>query len=478
MEELDDLPGQLRGEIEHFFSIYKVPEGKEVEVQGWEGREVAEQLLDDARSRRSVAGVGVDQRQQRLAGREAPARSRPRARRGSARSVASGLATCGVISARGSVHSGWPSGSGSGSVTSSAAPAIAPRARAATSASVSTSAPRATLTSHASLAHRLELGGADQVPRVGRGGRRDHDVVRPRQTRRAGPPGSVPSRPRRVTAQDLDAQRLEQLDQRPADAAGADDRHRRAVQRGRPAAASSVVARAHVGEPPRAGEHERQRVLGDRPPVGARGRGPRRSPSILGSHCSTPADGSCTQRTPLRQRLREVRAGSNPPTRGRRPRRADRSGRRPPRRPPRRADRTRAPRARSAACCEPTRPDGDRPAPLRPRPVEVVRRAARARRARPRAGRRDAGRRARPQRRRQVDAAGDPRRPRAAGRRHRHAPARARPRVPAPARARRRAHAARAGCAPPGPSWPSWRASCTRSSAGWPTRGWPPTSTP
>jgi inorganic pyrophosphatase len=49
MEELDDLPGQLRGEIEHFFSIYKVPEGKDVEIQGWESREVAEQLLDESR---------------------------------------------------------------------------------------------------------------------------------------------------------------------------------------------------------------------------------------------------------------------------------------------------------------------------------------------------------------------------------------------------------------------------------------------
>jgi inorganic pyrophosphatase len=51
LEELDDLPSQLRDEIEHFFSIYKVPEGKEVEIQGWEGREVAERLLDEARER-------------------------------------------------------------------------------------------------------------------------------------------------------------------------------------------------------------------------------------------------------------------------------------------------------------------------------------------------------------------------------------------------------------------------------------------
>jgi inorganic pyrophosphatase len=49
MESLGDLPDQLRAEIEHFFSIYKVPEGKAVEIHGWEDREVAEQLLRDAR---------------------------------------------------------------------------------------------------------------------------------------------------------------------------------------------------------------------------------------------------------------------------------------------------------------------------------------------------------------------------------------------------------------------------------------------
>ena len=49
METLGDLPPQLRQEIEHFFSIYKVPEGKAVEIQGWEGREFAERLLADSR---------------------------------------------------------------------------------------------------------------------------------------------------------------------------------------------------------------------------------------------------------------------------------------------------------------------------------------------------------------------------------------------------------------------------------------------
>jgi inorganic pyrophosphatase len=49
MEQLDDLPSQLRQEIEHFFSIYKIPEGKDVEIQGWEDREFAERLLADSR---------------------------------------------------------------------------------------------------------------------------------------------------------------------------------------------------------------------------------------------------------------------------------------------------------------------------------------------------------------------------------------------------------------------------------------------
>jgi inorganic pyrophosphatase len=49
MESLDDIPEQLRDEIEHFFGSYKLLEGKDVEVQGWEGREVAEQLVADSR---------------------------------------------------------------------------------------------------------------------------------------------------------------------------------------------------------------------------------------------------------------------------------------------------------------------------------------------------------------------------------------------------------------------------------------------
>ena len=50
-ERLEDLPEQLRDEIAHFFTIYKQPEGKTVEIHGWEDREVAERLLAEARER-------------------------------------------------------------------------------------------------------------------------------------------------------------------------------------------------------------------------------------------------------------------------------------------------------------------------------------------------------------------------------------------------------------------------------------------
>jgi inorganic pyrophosphatase len=43
VEGVDGLPSQLRTEIEHFYSIYKQPEGKEVEVHGWADRDVAEE---------------------------------------------------------------------------------------------------------------------------------------------------------------------------------------------------------------------------------------------------------------------------------------------------------------------------------------------------------------------------------------------------------------------------------------------------
>ena len=50
-ERLDDLPGQLRGEIEHFWSIYKLPQGRTIEVHGWEDRDAALAVLDESRRR-------------------------------------------------------------------------------------------------------------------------------------------------------------------------------------------------------------------------------------------------------------------------------------------------------------------------------------------------------------------------------------------------------------------------------------------
>jgi inorganic pyrophosphatase len=51
IESLDDLPTQLRDEIAHFFSIYKEPEGLEVDVQGWQPRDAALEVLEASRQR-------------------------------------------------------------------------------------------------------------------------------------------------------------------------------------------------------------------------------------------------------------------------------------------------------------------------------------------------------------------------------------------------------------------------------------------
>jgi len=53
LEDLGDLPGTLRTEIEHFWSIYKEPEGKPVEIQGWEDRDVALEVIEAGRQRRA-----------------------------------------------------------------------------------------------------------------------------------------------------------------------------------------------------------------------------------------------------------------------------------------------------------------------------------------------------------------------------------------------------------------------------------------
>ena len=57
LESLEDLPRTLTDEIAHFFSIYKQPEGKEVEVEGWAPREEALARIEEARAAFDRAGA-------------------------------------------------------------------------------------------------------------------------------------------------------------------------------------------------------------------------------------------------------------------------------------------------------------------------------------------------------------------------------------------------------------------------------------
>ena len=58
MERLEDLPEQLRVEIAHFFSMYKQPEGKAVEVEGWFSREEALTVIEES-TQRWTSGRGA-----------------------------------------------------------------------------------------------------------------------------------------------------------------------------------------------------------------------------------------------------------------------------------------------------------------------------------------------------------------------------------------------------------------------------------
>ena len=49
-ESLEDITEQLQNEITHFFSFYKVLEGKDVEVDGWRSREEAIEVIEDGRN--------------------------------------------------------------------------------------------------------------------------------------------------------------------------------------------------------------------------------------------------------------------------------------------------------------------------------------------------------------------------------------------------------------------------------------------
>jgi inorganic pyrophosphatase len=56
VEDLDDVSEQLRTEIEHFFSIYKQLERKDVAVDGWHPRDDALRIIDEARERYAAGG--------------------------------------------------------------------------------------------------------------------------------------------------------------------------------------------------------------------------------------------------------------------------------------------------------------------------------------------------------------------------------------------------------------------------------------
>ena len=49
LEELEDLPEQLRKEIPHFFSVYKDLDQKPVDIQGWRSRAETLEVIADAR---------------------------------------------------------------------------------------------------------------------------------------------------------------------------------------------------------------------------------------------------------------------------------------------------------------------------------------------------------------------------------------------------------------------------------------------
>ena len=56
VEGVDGLSEQLRTEIQHFYSMYKQPEGKEVTVHGWADRDVAEEAIGVGLKRFAEAG--------------------------------------------------------------------------------------------------------------------------------------------------------------------------------------------------------------------------------------------------------------------------------------------------------------------------------------------------------------------------------------------------------------------------------------
>ena len=57
LQDREQVASHLLDEIEHFFAVYKDLEpGKSSDVRGWEGREEAERLIEDARKRFQAGG--------------------------------------------------------------------------------------------------------------------------------------------------------------------------------------------------------------------------------------------------------------------------------------------------------------------------------------------------------------------------------------------------------------------------------------
>jgi inorganic pyrophosphatase len=54
IKDLDDVPRQLRLEVEHFFSVYKELEGKVVEIEGWHPLADALETIAAARRREAA----------------------------------------------------------------------------------------------------------------------------------------------------------------------------------------------------------------------------------------------------------------------------------------------------------------------------------------------------------------------------------------------------------------------------------------
>lgn len=51
LTSIDQLPEPLKAEISHFFAVYKQPEGKHVEVEGWAPLDKALEILEESRER-------------------------------------------------------------------------------------------------------------------------------------------------------------------------------------------------------------------------------------------------------------------------------------------------------------------------------------------------------------------------------------------------------------------------------------------